>query len=106
MAQTATITERTFRPVGSYIMVEPKEIKETKGGILLADTEASKTQEGTVIGVGRGKITEQGLIKFSDLDIEVGSTVLFQKYGYTKIKVGDKEILVLDMDDILGVFNG
>ncbi len=106
MAQTATITERLFTPVGSYILVEPKEKDQPKSGIFLTDDALKKTQEGVVVGLGSGKITDKGRIRFSDLGIELGSIVLYQKYGFTEVEVGYKKLLVLDMDDILGVFNG
>jgi chaperonin GroES len=60
-----------------------------------------KPQEGKVIAVGKGKVTEDG--KVLPVDVKVGDRVLFGKYAGSDVKVDGKEYLIMREDDILGV---
>ena len=85
------------------MVIEPlKQEEKTKSGIILPDTaEKERPEQGKVIAVGPGKKTEDG--KVIPMDIKVGDTVLFTKYGPNEVKVGDKEYLIAKEDDILGI---
>ena len=96
-----TKTAVTFKPLGNRIVVEPleEEAQMSAGGIYIPDTAKEKPQEGQVVAVGPGKLTDEG--KRIPMDVEVGDTVVYSKYGGTEYKVGETEYLVLREDDIL-----
>ena len=90
------------RPLADRILVRRIEEKETvKGGIIIPDTAKEKPQEGKVIAVGTGKVTDDG--KRLGLDVKVGDKILFGKYSGAEVKVDDKDYLILREDDILAI---
>jgi chaperonin GroES len=94
-----------IRPLQDRVIVKRLEEEEkTKGGIIIPDTAKEKPQEGKVIAVGKGKVTEDG--KLIPLDVKVGDKILFGKYSGTEIKVGGEEHLIMREEDILGVIEG
>ena len=97
----ATKTEVSFKPLGNRLVVEPIEGEEqmTSGGIYIPDTAKEKPQEGRVVAVGPGKMTDDG--KRVPMELEVGDTVVYSKYGGTEYKEGEVEYLVLREDDVL-----
>ena len=97
----ATKTAVTFKPLGNRIVVEPLEedAQMSAGGIYIPDTAKERPQEGKVVAVGPGRLTDEG--KRIPMDVEVGDTVVYAKYGGTEYKVGETEYLVLREDDIL-----
>jgi len=89
-----------LQPLADRVLVKPMEKEEmTKSGIYLPDTAREKPQEGEVIAVGPGKMSEDG--KRIVMDLKVGDTVLYAKYGGTEIKVDDEELIILRESDIL-----
>lgn len=89
-----------LQPLADRVLVKPIEKEEmTKSGIYLPDTAKEKPQEGEVIAVGPGKMSEDG--KRIALDIKVGDTVIYAKYGGTEIKIDDEELIILRESDIL-----
>ena len=97
----ATKVKVSFKPLGNRLVVEPIEDDEQKssGGIFIPDTAKEKPQEGKVVAVGPGKMTDEG--KRVPMEIEVGDIVIYSKYGGTEYKDGDIEYLVLREDDVL-----
>jgi chaperonin GroES len=94
-----------IRPLQDRVIVKRLEEEEkTKGGIIIPDTAKEKPQEGKVIAVGKGKVTEDG--KLIPLDVKVGDKILFGKYAGTEIKIGGDEHLIMREEDILGVIEG
>src|ERR1700745_2514607 len=72
-----------IRPLGDRILVKRiKEEERTKGGIIIPDTAKEKPQEGKVVAVGKGKMTEQG--KLVAPDVKAGDRILFGKYSAAK----------------------
>ncbi|MBH51859.1 MAG: co-chaperone GroES [Chloroflexi bacterium] len=91
---------RTFIPMNDRILVKPVERKEvSSGGIYLPDTATEKPQEGEVIAVGEGRLTDEG--KRIALDIKVGDIVLYSKYGGTELKEDGDDLLILNERDVL-----
>ena len=89
-----------LQPMADRVLVKPTEREEmTKSGIYLPDTAKENPQEGEVIAVGPGKMSEDG--KRIAMDIKVGDTVIYAKYGGTEIKVDDEELIILRESDIL-----
>ncbi len=89
-----------IKPLADRVVVRPIEREEvTKGGILLPDTVKEKPQEGEVLAVGAGRLSEDG--KRIAMDVKVGDIVVYAKYGGTEIKVDDEELIILRESDIL-----
>jgi len=94
-----------IRPLQDRVIVKRLEEEEkTKGGIIIPDTAKEKPQEGKVIAVGKGKVSEDG--KVIPLDVKVGDKILFGKYSGTEIKIDGEEHLIMREEDILGVIEG
>ena len=91
-----------IRPLHDRILVERLEEQETvRGGIIIPDTAKEKPQEGKVIAVGTGKVTDDG--KRLGLDVKVGDKILFGKYSGSEVKVDDKDYLIMREEDILAI---
>jgi chaperonin GroES len=97
----ATKAKITFKPLGNRVVIEPLEGEEqvTSGGIYIPDTAKEKPQEGKVVAVGPGRMTDDG--KRMAMEIGVGDLVVYSKYAGTEYKEGDIEYLVVREDDIL-----
>ncbi len=94
-----------IRPLGDRILVKRiKEEDKTKGGIIIPDTAKEKPQEGKVVAVGKGKMTEEGNLLAPD--VKAGDRILFGKYSGSEVKLEGEEHLILREDDILGVLEG
>ncbi len=89
-----------LQPLADRVLVKPVEKEEmTKSGIYLPDTAKEKPQEGEIIAVGPGKLTDEG--KRIPMDLKAGDRVIYAKYGGTEIKVDDEELIILRESDIL-----
>ena len=89
-----------LQPLADRVVVKPTETEEkTKSGIYLPDSARERPQEGTIIAVGPGRLSEDG--KRIALDIKVGDIVVYAKYGGTEIKVDEDELVILRESDIL-----
>jgi chaperonin GroES len=89
-----------LQPLADRVLVKPVEKEEkTKSGIYLPDTAKEKPQEGKVLAVGPGKMSDDG--KRIPPDLKVGDTVIYAKYGGTEIKVDDEDLIILRESDIL-----
>ena len=89
-----------LQPMADRLVVKPIEREEvTKGGIFLPDTAKEKPQEGKVLAVGPGRLSEDG--KRIAMDIKVGDIVVYSKYGGTELKIDDEEVIILRESDIL-----
>ena len=97
----ATKTKVSFKPLGNRVVVEPTEDDEqlSSGGIYIPDTAKEKPQEGSVVAIGPGRMSDDG--KRIPMEIKVGDTVVYSKYAGTEYKGGDTDYLVLREDDIL-----
>ena len=90
------------KPLGDKVLVEVLEADEiTKGGIVLPDTAKEKPQQGKVVSVGKGKISEDG--KVVALEVKEGDVVLYGKYSGTELKIDERNLLMLKEEDILGI---
>lgn len=89
-----------LKPMADRVLVKPIEREEvTRGGIVVPDTAKEKPQEGKVLAVGDGRLSEDG--KRIPLDVKVGDIVIFAKYGGTEIKIDGEELIILRESDIL-----
>ena len=91
-----------IRPLHDRIIIKRlDEEKKTASGIVIPDTAAEKPEQGEVMSVGKGKLTDEG--KLVPLDVKVGDRVLFGKYSGQTVRVKGDELLVMREEDILGV---
>jgi chaperonin GroES len=89
-----------LEPLGDRVVVKPMPQEEvTKSGIVIPDTAKEKPQDGKVIAVGPGRMTEDG--KRIAMDVKVGDIVIYAKYGGTEIKENGEELIILRESDIL-----
>jgi chaperonin GroES len=90
------------RPLRDRILVKRVEEEEQKvGGIIIPDTAKEKPQQGKVMAVGKGRVSDKG--ETTPLDVKAGDTVLFGKYAGTEIKLDGEEFLIMREEDVLGV---
>jgi chaperonin GroES len=90
-----------LKPLEDRIVVHPSEEEETTvSGIVIPDTAKEKPQEGKVIAVGPGRFEEGQRVP---MDVKVGDTVIYSKYGGTEVKVEGEEYLILSARDVLAV---
>jgi chaperonin GroES len=92
-----------LKPLDDRIVVRPSEAEEkTASGLVIPDTAKEKPQQGEVLAVGPGRRSEQtgDLIP---LDVQVGDTVVYSKYGGTEITVDGEDLLILTARDVLAI---
>ena len=89
-----------LQPLADRVVVKPvpKEEK-TTSGIYIPDTAKERPQEGEIIAVGSGRLTDDG--KRIAMDLTVGDRVIYAKYGGTEIKIDDQELVIMRESDIL-----
>jgi len=89
-----------IKPLADRLVVRPIEQEEvTRSGIVLPDTAKEKPQEGEVLAVGPGRLSEDG--KRIAMEVKVGDVVVYARYGGTEIKIDDEELMILREGDIL-----
>ena len=94
-------TKTAFKPLGNRIVIEPLEGDEqlSSGGIFIPDTAKEKPQDGTIVAVGPGRLTDDG--KRVPMEVAVGDIVVYSKYAGTEYKEDGVEYLIVREDDIL-----
>ena len=98
----ATSTKVALKPLEDRVVVQANEAEETtKSGLVIPDTAKEKPQQGTVMAVGPGRVSDQG--ERIPLDVKEGDTVVYSKYGGTEIKLEGEEYLILSARDILAI---
>jgi chaperonin GroES len=91
-----------LKPLGDRIIIQPVEKEEkTTSGIVLPDSAKEKPQEGRVVAVGTGRLTDKG--ERVQLEVSEGNSVIFSKYAGTEVKYEGQEYLILREDDVLAV---
>ena len=94
-------TTFALSPLEDRIAVHPSEDEQTTvSGIVIPDTAKEKPQEGEVMAVGPGRFEDGQRIP---MDVSVGDTVIYSKYGGTEVKVSGEEYLILSARDVLAI---
>lgn len=89
-----------IEPLGDRVVIKPTPKEEvSRGGIVLPDTAKEKPQEGKIIAVGPGRLTEDG--KRIAMDVKKGDKVIYSKYAGTEFKLNDEELIIMREGDIL-----
>ena len=90
-----------IEPLEDRIVVEVDEADDvTRGGIVLADTAKEKSQRGTVLAVGPGRLLDNGQI--GDMSLDPGDRVLFARYGGVDVEIDGEEFKIMREPDVLG----
>ncbi len=90
-----------LQPLEDRIVVRTAEAEErTASGLVIPDTAKEKPQQGEVLAVGPGRRSDQ-TGEIIPLDIAVGDTVVYSKYGGTEISVEGNDYLILNARDVL-----
>ncbi|HEV2104527.1 MAG TPA: co-chaperone GroES [Candidatus Eisenbacteria bacterium] len=93
-----------FHPLADRILVRRIEEQETvRGGIIIPDTAKEKPQEGEVVAIGPGRLTEEG--KRIVMEVKKGDRVLVGKYSGTDVKIDGTEYTILREEEVLGILN-
>jgi chaperonin GroES len=89
-----------LQPLDDRIVVRQNEAEEkTASGLVIPDTAKEKPQQGEVLAVGPGRRADSG--ELIPLDLTVGDTVVYSKYGGTEIVVDGEDLLILTGRDVL-----
>ena len=89
-----------IEPLGDRVVVRPTPKEEvSKGGVILPDTVREKPQEGEIIAVGPGRLSEEGAR--IAMELKPGDKVIYAKYAGTELKLDDEEVIILRESDIL-----
>ena len=97
-----TATKVAIKPLEDRIVVQANEAETTTAsGLVIPDTAKEKPQEGTVLAVGAGRFDDKG--NRIPVDVKVGDTVIYSKYGGTEVKYSGEEYLILSARDVLAV---
>jgi chaperonin GroES len=91
-----------IKPLGDRVVIELVEQEEkTASGIVLPDSAKEKPQEGRIVAVGTGRVTDSG--ERVQLEVSEGDRIIFSKFAGTEVKYDGKEYLILRESDILAV---
>ena len=101
MATTPKLKTK-LRPLHDRVLIKRLEEQDEKhGSIIIPDSAKEKPQEGKVIAVGNGKVSDDG--KKIPLDVKAGDRILFGKYSGSEVKLEDEEYLILREEDVLAI---
>ena len=92
-----------LQPLEDRLVVRPSESEETTAsGLVIPDTAKEKPQQGEVLAVGPGKRSDN-TGELIPVDVSVGDTVVYSKFGGTEISAGGEDVLILSARDILAI---
>lgn len=93
----------TLMPLADRVVIKPTPREEiTKSGIYLPDTAKEKPQEGTIVAVGPGRVTDDG--KVLAMSVKAGDVVLYAKYAGSEYKRDDEDLIICSEKDVLAIF--
>jgi chaperonin GroES len=98
----ATAAATQIRPLADRVVVKAlEEAEQMRGGLYIPDTAKEKPQQGEVVAVGPGRITDDG--KRVEMEVKPGDKVLYGKYSGTEVTVGEEQYLILRESDVLAI---
>ena len=98
----AAATDIKVKPLADRVVIKALEdTEQMRGGLYIPDTAKEKPQQGEVVAVGPGKMSDEG--KRIDPEVNVGDKVLYGKYSGTEVTVGDEQYLILRESDVLAI---
>lgn len=100
----AHVTTTTLRPLHDRVLVKRLEEQEARhGSIFIPDSAQEKPQEGRVIAVGPGKVTDDGTK--IQMALKAGDRILFGKYSGNEVRLDGTEYLIIKEEDVLGILD-
>jgi chaperonin GroES len=91
-----------IRPLADRVVVQPMDAEEKQqGSIIIPDTAKEKPQQGKIVAVGPGKVSDSG--QKVPMEVKAGDVVLYGKYSGTEVTVGDEDLLIMRESDVLAV---
>ena len=100
----STTAATKIQPLADRVVVRPlEETEQMRGGLYIPDTAKEKPQEGEIVAVGPGKLSDEG--NRIAMDVAVGNKVLYGKYSGTEVTVDGEQYLILRESDILAIVN-
>jgi chaperonin GroES len=98
----ATTAATKIQPLADRVVIKAlEESEQMRGGLYIPDTAKEKPQQGEVVAVGPGKVSDDG--KRIAPEVKVGDRVLYGKYSGTEVTVADEQYLILRESDVLAV---
>ena len=98
----AQAQKTNLRPLHDRILVKRLDEGESMHGrIVIPDSAKEKPQEGEVVAVGTGKLTDEG--KSIALAVKAGDRILFGKYSGNEVTLDSQEYLIMKEEDVLGI---
>ena len=92
----------SLKPLADRVVVEPAPAEDkSAGGIILPDTAQEKPQQGTVVAVGSGKVSDSGAL--IEMSVKEGDKILYGKYSGTEVNVAGTDYIIMRESDILAV---
>ncbi len=92
------------KPLADRVLVKPLEMAEVKkGGIIIPDTAKEKPQEGEIVEVGPGRVTEDG--KKVPMEVSKGDRILYGKYSGSEVSIDGNDYLIMRESDILAIIS-
>ena len=103
MAKKTKATAK-IEPLSDRVVVRPlEEDEQMRGGLYIPDTAKEKPQQGEIMAVGPGKVSDQG--ERIAPDVKAGDKVLYAKYSGSEVTVDGEEYLILRESDVLAILN-
>ncbi|MDP2577950.1 MAG: co-chaperone GroES [Candidatus Palauibacterales bacterium] len=91
-----------IQPLADRVVVRPlEETEQMRGGLYIPDTAKEKPQQGEILAVGPGRVSDDG--KRIEMDLKSGDRVIYGKYSGTEVTVSEEEVLILRESDVLAV---
>jgi chaperonin GroES len=91
-----------IKPLGNRVVIKAVAREEmTRSGIVLPDTAKEKPQEGKIVAVGPGRVSDDGIRL--PMELKVGDTVIYAKYAGSEVKLDSEEYLIVSENDVLAV---
>ena len=98
----ATAAGTKIQPLADRVVIKPLEdTEQMRGGLYIPDTAKEKPQQGEVVAVGPGKLSDNG--DRVAMEVKEGDRVLYGKYSGTEITISDEQYLILRESDVLAV---
>ena len=91
-----------IKPLADRVVVKPLPAEDkTKGGLFVPDTAKERPQQGEVVAVGPGRVTDDG--KKIPAEVKVGDKILYGKYTGTEVDYEGTEYLIMHESDIFAI---
>ncbi|MFV1986685.1 MAG: co-chaperone GroES [Gemmatimonadota bacterium] len=97
-------TKVSITPMADRVVIEPLEdTEEMRGGLYIPDTAKEKPQQGSVVAVGPGRMSDEG--ERIPMEVKEGDRVLYGKYAGTEVTIEGNQYLIVKEGDVLAIFD-